>query len=661
MNKLMEELKNEINRALYFENLKKREIPTGTLDYYCTLDSKVRDALIELETNHDHSWSIEMYRRNYANLNNIAISYRGNEISYGEMFLKAYKYAKSLKSLGFKKGDIIPVCIPSNIPEFVYIFLAIGFIGGQINATPEWADKDYLLSILNNSKSKYIFTSDDVYDQIKDVVDKSSIENIVMFSLSSSLPCRGNEEKIDPYEAFDNKFYRITNKVSSYQLNSSKPILNEEEFLNIGVNYKGKTVEKCSINDPFTITYTSGTTDPGCPKGCIHSNRSYMVLSRFKESDVSGMPSMNNLTVLAHIPTYTHMELSCAISDTFYERCTLAMEPFYSKDFFMYSLLINKPNFVPASVGFWEHTCKLLNYQEEFKNVKMPFLMLPTVTGEGMSEGEEKFFNYTARKHNFGKGKLPICATFSIGGGTGESSGIFVLLYKHYQELLSNTKDGLGHNPHKFAKVEVINERGEFCQVGEPGLLVVDFSSPCNMISYTDGTLNENLIVVDSQGKKWLSLGTLAIKSDLRGRIKMKGRPNGYLYSNDGREFPFYVIEDEILKDTKNVMSCSMVNVCDNYICHIELQPTSKIDSYKVFEGCALRLSKVLPEDILKLIYFRERTFNESFEVAPSGKRDKNSLAREGLSSECISLSSYLDNSIKKNSNTSKKILKKLK
>lgn len=662
MNKLMNELKNEINRTIYFEDLKEREIPSSTIAYYESLDPKIRDVLMDLETNHDNSWAVEIYKRNYKNLAKTALKYRGNEINYESMFLKAYQYAKSLKSLGFKKGDEIPVCV-SNIPEFVYILLAINLIGCQANVVGEWFDRDYLLSILNKTGSKYIFASDDIYGKIKDVVDKSNVENAVMFSLEDSLPLNEEGKRFDPYDKFDKYFYRITNKVQSYQSKSSKSILNEKEFSNIGINYNGKTVEKCSIDDPFTITYTSGTTDPGRPKGCIHANKSYIVLSRFKESDVSGMPSMKNLTVLAHIPTYTHMELSCAISDTLYEGCTLAMEPFYSKDFFMNSLLINEPNFVPASVGFWGHVCKLLNYDKRFKNVKMPYLMLPTVTGEGLRPGEEDFLNYTARMHGFGRGKLPLSATFSIGGGTGESSGIFVLLYKHYQELFYHVKNDLGHNPHKFAKVEVINERGEFCQIGEPGLLVVDYYSPCNMKGYTDSTLDKDLIVTDCKGKKWLSLGTLATKSDSYGRIKMHGRPDSYIYSKEGK-IPLYVIEEIILKDTKNIMSCSLVEVVENddinYVCHIELQPTSKKNSSKVFEECALELKKFLPQDIIKSIYFRERTFDESFEVAPSGKRDKNSLIIEGLSDKCIPLSSYLDNNIKTKQKGHKKLAKTL-
>ena len=131
------------------------------------------------------------------------------------------------------------------------------------------------------------------------------------------------------------------------------------------------------------------------------------------------------------------MELSCAISDTLYEKCTLALEPYYDRDFFIYSLLINKPNFVPASTGFWTKLCDQLNHDEKFKNINMPFLMLPTVTGEECSPGEEYYYNATSKKHKFGTDKLPYPlspVTFSIGGGTSESSGVFVTILKSLQE-----------------------------------------------------------------------------------------------------------------------------------------------------------------------------------------------------------------------------------
>ena len=103
------------------------------------LNTKVERALKELDQEHNTSWAVEIYRRNADNLDNTAIKYRGNSISYYDMFVTAYNYAKSLKQMGYKKGDEIPICV-SNIPEFIYLILAVSFIGGKINVVGDWFD-----------------------------------------------------------------------------------------------------------------------------------------------------------------------------------------------------------------------------------------------------------------------------------------------------------------------------------------------------------------------------------------------------------------------------------------------------------------------------------------------------------------------------------------
>ena len=593
-------------------------------EYSSNLPESAKRALDDLEKNHDTSWFMEIYKRNINNLDSVALLYRGNKISYKEMFNKAYDYAKSLKQMGFNENSCIPICMP-NIPEFVYLFLGANMIGATINVIGEWFDHNYMLNILNSTKSDTIFVCDNEYNYIKDVVEKSNIQNVVMFSLTDSLK-NGNI-----YEEIDNRFHKLTNSVTNYN-----NVIDNKKFIEIGKFYNGNVIYDGILDDVCAITYTSGTTNPGCPKGVVHSNRSYITLSRYKESDVSGMPSMRNLTVLGHIPTYTHMELSCAISDTLYEGCTLALEPFYDKDFFPYSLLINEPNFVPASVGFWGNLCKKLNFDPEFKYMDLPFLMIPTVTGEGCSKGEEKFFNYTSKKHKFGCNKLPFPlapVTFSIGGGTSESSGIFVSLYKNLQEKkYVLQKKTLGLTPHKFVEIDVLDKNGKPCKLNEPGLLVAN--SPCNMLKYTNEELNKNIYVTDSNGKKWLSLNTYSVKSDKR-RIKMKGRMGAYIESSFGN-IPYYLIEDIVDVDSDILSSC-LVKVGDSYVCHIEKQPLvddSKLDT--IIEKCINRLTNGLPKEITERLYIRVRSNLESFPVAPSGKRDYQALINEGINEKCI-------------------------
>lgn len=593
-------------------------------EYSSNLPESAKRALDDLEKNHDTSWFMEIYKRNINNLDSVALLYRGNKISYKEMFNKACDYAKSLKQMGFNENSCIPICMP-NIPEFIYLFLGANMIGATINVIGEWFDHNYMLNILNSTKSDTIFVCDNEYNYIKDVVEKSNIQNVVMFSLTDSLK-NGNI-----YEDIDNRFHKLTNSVTNYN-----NVIDNKKFIEIGKFYNGNVIYDGILDDVCAITYTSGTTNPGCPKGVVHSNRSYITLSRYKESDVSGMPSMRNLTVLGHIPTYTHMELSCAISDTLYEGCTLALEPFYDKDFFPYSLLINEPNFVPASVGFWGNLCKKLNFDPEFKYMDLPFLMIPTVTGEGCSKGEEKFFNYTSKKHKFGCNKLPFPlapVTFSIGGGTSESSGIFVTLYKNLQEKkYVLQKKTLGLTPHKFVEIDVLDKNGKPCKLNEPGLLVAN--SPCNMLKYTNEELNKNIYVTDSNGKKWLSLNTYSVKSDKR-RIKMKGRMGAYIESSFGN-IPYYLIEDIVDVDSDILSSC-LVKVGDSYVCHIEKQPL--VDDSKlgtIIEKCINRLTNGLPKEITERLYIRVRSNLESFPVAPSGKRDYQALINEGINEKCI-------------------------
>lgn len=607
------------------------------------LNSKTKRALSEIEKSHNTSWAVEMFRRNSDNLDLIALSYRGNKITYRDMFNMAYDYAKSLMAMGYKKGDEIPICV-GNIPEFVYLMLASSFIGAEIVVVGDWFDSKYLENILNNTKSKYMFVSEDNYEYISSVIEKSNIEKIVMCSLNDSLPMSRDGKRYNPYQDIDDRFnHDFTNRVSKYKGLSQKMMLDVNEFLSLGKGYNGKVVSEVSIDDAFAKTFTSGTTDPGCPKCVIHSTRSYVTLSRWKESDVSGLPSMRNMTVLAHIPTYTHMELSCAISDTLYEKCTLALEPFYDRDFFIYSLLINKPNFVPASNGFWTKLCDLLNYDDKFKNINMPFLMLPTITGEECSIGEEYYYNLTSKRHKFGTDKLPYPlspVTFSIGGGTSESSGVFVTILKSLQEKrLSNItkKYGLGLTPHSFVDLEVLDKDGSYCAIGKSGLLVI--KGPCDMLGYSDEALNEKAYITDKYGKKWLNQGAFAYKTDTYGRVKMKGRPGNVIKLSTGSELPYYVIEDTIRSDVKNILVAVLLKVEDSYVCHVELQRECKMSKEAVIASVMNRLSNNIPLEVLENMYVKVRT---SFPIAPSGKRDTSSLLEEGIDENCVLCSDYL-------------------
>ena len=95
--------------------------------------------------------------------------------------------------------------------------------------------------------------------------------------------------------------------------------------------------------------------------------------------------------------------------------------------------------------------------------------------------------------------------------------------------------------------------------------------------------------------------------------------------------------------DSDKFMSSALVKVDDRYVCHIEMQPLISTDEAdEALINCIKRFRYFLPEDIVNNLYIRIRSLNESFPLAPSGKKDMGALVREGITDECIKCSNYL-------------------
>lgn len=658
--KKIEKLYKDIQKVIEDDS---REKPKYTK--FLNISKKALKVLEDIDENHNHSFALEIIKNNKDNLNQVAINYRGNKITYEDVFDKVISYAKSLKALGYQEGDEIPVCV-TNIPEFIYLFLAINLIGCKINSIGYWFDEDYLKFILEKSKSKYLFISDEVYFKIAEKIKDSSISDLVVFSLCDSLMIDKNGIKVNPYKKIDEKHHVFGDLVHHIKGERIKNIIDRKTFESIGMNYEGEMVSGVNLDDDATITYTSGTTSPGVPKAVLHANRSYVTTSRFKDKDISGLASMEGATVLHHIPTYTHMEL-CSLCDSLYQGCTLALEPFYQKEFFKYSIVMYRPDYSPGGVEFYMDLCRNLNENPEFKNIKLENFIAPVITGEKMSAGEEKYFNYTARKHKFGVAKLPYPiapVSFSIGGGTTENGAIFTTLFKGHLDKLPQNRNGVGLTVLPFADVEVLNSEGKYARVNESGNIVVN--SPCNMKRYYytaddyPGLIVSNTEVVDAYGNTWQTMNTAGYKSDNRNRIKMQGRN---ILEIDGKYYWSTQLEDVILKDTKNILTCEIVPVFDEdlgniNIIHVEFSPNRISNKWDIVYGIINRLSKYIGAENLNNFYIRVRSNRESFPVAPSGKKDYGSLKQEGYTARCMSVANILKTMQERKKNNRRLILK---
>lgn len=595
------------------------------------LSKSAQLGLIDVENNHNCSWTKDLYNKNKNKLDKIAIFYRGTKITYKELFENAEKYASAFEKLGVKEGSEVPMCM-TNCPEFLYTLLGINLLGAKINCFGIF-DKDYLTEIIKDCKSDFMVCTDDQYSVIKDSIDASNVNKIVLFSLADSL-----KNGMDPYIELDKDFYDFKNKTSEIKTNDNR-VIDKIDFLNISKNNEMKKIEdynKGDINTEFLVTYTSGSTNGKTPKAIVHSNRSLITIGRFQDPDLSGLPEMNDLIGEAMIPTHSNTGIISSMSDVLYKGCTVAQEPIYNKEFFLFSLAINKPNYIAAPRNMIVEGAKKIYKDPRFKNFKMPYMMMLTSVGEPTSKGEEKFINKMMRKTKCGVDKLPVSVPLSIGGGDCERGGMFFTPYRSLQDLkpkykLRNIKCGL--QKYSMVQLAVLDKYGHKLPAGQVGLLVA--KTPTMMKYYKNNAeATKNFYVTDAEGRTWSNCNSYAA-IDKCGTTNMLERLGRELII-DNNKFPLFYIGKEVECDTKHIMSYEVVNIDNTAVVHLEFQPDAKNNVKKILSGIEKRIENKYGKEISDKVVYRIRSFEEGFVGTQCEKRNYNALVNEGITEKCI-------------------------
>lgn len=628
---------------------------------------KTISLLKKIEKNNNHSWYKELLERSKKDEKHVALFYRGNKITYKEMFEKADKFANSLYKYGIRKGDEIPCCL-SNTPELVYIMLAANKIGAKLNLMGTNLNKDYFKKIMLETKSKIFLSTDVEYNKIKDIVNEINFESKVIVSLTDSLP--KNPQECDEYEPTLDKYYHYHNYVPEMKMEDST-IKSFDDFIKYGLDFTDEIIDNNDLNTEFTITYTSGSTRIGFPKQLIHCNRSYIVGGIYNDTNLTGSPNVPEIRGLAHIHSDSNTNLVTCISDNLIKHGTVALEPEYDKEKFFDYVMLNKPVHLDATTSFLIQMAKDYLIKKKYKGKKLPFMLVTMAVGEPTSPGEEKFINTFLRKARAGSGiklnglKL-LYAPLSIGGGDCEHGGIYYTLLKKVQTLTKITKLGkrdYGMTPVPFAVVTALKKNADGlyveCDYDEPGIIVAN--SITSMKGYKNGKEHTiNKIITDSQGRDWFSCDVYGYVNKV-GNVIVSGRLEDIIHLNNGLCIPCHEISEIVCKDSKNVMSCTTVGVeKDGFevpVITIELNPLSKVNKGKILSSIQKRLSKFYPN--YDEFYFRLVNSEKSFVLTGSGKRNVVFLKNRGL----INTFTIKDNKIVKTKNEeyNQQVTKKLK
>ncbi len=600
--------------------------------------------LKRINKENNHSWYEEIRQRSMKHLDKTALFYRGNKISYKEMFEKADVYARALLASGIKKGDEIPACI-SNTPELVYLMLGANKIGAKLNLFGTNLDHDYMHSIVDGCCKKIAFVSDNTYFDVNKVLADIKFDKKVVISLSDSLP--EHPELCDEYEPDLDDYYHYDNKVN--EIKTSEAVLSVKEFEKLSNNYNYSIVDDNDLDTEFTVTYSSGSTHSGFPKRIVHCNRSYIVGGIYNDSNLTGSPSVPEIRGLAHIHPDSNTNLVTCISDNLIKGGSVAFEPEYDREKCLDYIFLNKPVHLDATTSFLVEAAKQYlidhKFHQDGKGRKLPQMLVAMAVGEKCDPGEEKLINKFMREASagsnikLGKIKLPF-APMSMGGGDCEHGGIYYSLLKQIQRVskfpsLGKSEYGLTPVPFSVVTALKLDENGEYeeCNYGEYGILVAN--SITNMAGYDDDLeKTKSKIIRDKYGRDWLSTDTYGYVNKI-GNVIVKGRTKDHIITESGDIIPSFTIDDVVCLDTKNILSCTTVGIpSDNGdipVINIELSPLKVSGKEKILKSLKERCEKKLPTYISQNLVIRIIDSDSSFELTGSGKRNVNALRDMGL------------------------------
>ncbi|MGN1478184.1 MAG: class I adenylate-forming enzyme family protein [Acutalibacteraceae bacterium] len=458
-------------------------------------------------------------------LNNYAIDYYGNELTYGQFMEEVDIAAGALESLGVKSGDII-ACNSATIPEMIVLLYASNKIGATMLAIDPRRTPSFIKQMVEESKAKLFFTIDVSYPLTKAIIPELDVAKTIIISPDNYLPFmlktlkKLKDKKID--------------------IDYSDSVINWKSFLALG---KGKSshTAKYGDNDVVAITFTGGTT--GEPKGVMLTNDGFnSVYHSFKHCGVNYQPNQRFLNVIPAFSSYgvvasLHMPLGLGLEIVVIPKFDVNKVGYYIKKFKPAHTLL-----VPA------HYEMLMNSKEMRNGFDLSFFETAGSGGDTMNVGLETKLNNFLKEHGcrfplsqgYGMSEVSSAVSCCCNGNFKSLSVGYPLLNSVVSVFKPDTTEELGYN-----------EEGEICMTG-PSVMAGYFNNQAE---------TDNIMRMHPDGKVWVHSGDIGYM-DEDGYIFIKGRIKRMITRFDGHKIFPTTIEDAISRHP-SVESCAVVDVKD--------------------------------------------------------------------------------------------------
>ena len=529
-----------------------------------------------------------VYINNKDYLNDKAINYFGNIISYEQMFFKVDECTKALREIGIKRGDCVTLCT-AGVPEAIYIVLACSRIGAVANFINPLFSKDQMIDRINETEARWIFILDEMYEYIRSSLDNTCVDNVVIIPVTNS---------VAPILAkilyFRSKARRILrNKFTE------KKYYSYNEFVEIGLKFRGNLDDKYVKDSPVVMVYSSGTT--GASKGILLTNDGInAIIQNYKRDTFYGKRTE---TFLSMIPVWFSTGIVLSVIMPLAHGVCVIPEPLFSKESFAKDLMKYKPTLTLTATSLWLYVATA----EETRNIDLSRMIYPSTGGEKISEKDEHMLNDFLKTHGCKVRLLKgygMCELGSEVTGTTAADGYESKIGSTGYPILNSIVSAFDITTDKELK---------YGQHGE-----IRVCTPARMKGYyKNPKATDEFFKTDSEGRVWGCTGDIGYV-DKDGEVFILGRATDCYKRKNGEIIYFFDIEDMMLKD-EAVSQCKVIDtVIDGntvLVGHIVFRDGNYENDLKRIDS---KLKTSLPDYMVPKYY----KIRNSMPVHSNGKRD---------------------------------------
>ena len=525
-------------------------------------------------------------------MDNIAINYFGNTFSYSKFFHEIDLCARALVSQGIRKDDVVSICM-ANTPEAVISFYAVSKIGAIANMIHPLSSEQEIKHSLNSTHSVMLIAINICYENIKSVIDNTTVYKVVIVSPKDSMP---------PLTGFG--YFLLQDRKIHIPSNSEK-FVKWKDFMDKGLKYSQDVEVKRKKDDPAVILHSGGTT--GTPKNIVLTNGNINVVP---EQAIVALPDIDDsdrmlcilpmfhcfgLVETIHFPTATGLEM-------------ILIPKFDAKEFDKI-ILKNKPTIIPGVPTLFEALIK----NSRMQGVDMSFVKYIVSGGDTLPPEKNIEVNHFLKEHN--------CKHNIVQGyGLTETSG-GVIFPTTGTDIPGCSGIPLPGNDIKIIDVNTHEEVGP----NENGELLI--SGPSVMLGYLDNEKETNEILEkDSKGKIWVHTGDMGhINEDgiffFVQRIKRLIIVSGY------NVFPSHI--EDVLEKNKYVSSSCVIGVPHPYKIQVPKAFIVLKPGYKDKVKIRKEIKEYCEKNLARYMIPKEFVFRESLPKTMIGKVDFKKLEEE--------------------------------